>query len=140
RTVVPTPHSATDTEFTWEFPVLGQYRMSTRKLSPFVEGGPSFRPAENREQIGITAGSGVEMRLRTLRLTPGLRYTHWGYNGKYPGAKQNQVQFVLGIDGPESTEPISAFGHKVTFDVLAGFALTGGLRTRSTSFSKRPEI
>ncbi len=135
RTLVPTTHSATITQFTWEFPVLGRYRMISHKLSPFIEGGSSFRPAENREQIGITAGSGVELRLRTLRLTPGLRYTHWGYNGKYVGANQNQVQFVLGIDGPESTEPISGFGYKVSLGVVAGLALTDGLRTRSYSFS-----
>ena len=32
---------------TWEIPVLAKYRLSTRTLVPFVEGGPSFRVAGN---------------------------------------------------------------------------------------------
>jgi hypothetical protein len=28
----------------WEFPVLGRYRLSRLPLSPFLEAGPSYRP------------------------------------------------------------------------------------------------
>jgi len=129
------------TEFTWEFPVLGRYQMSGRKLKPFVEGGPSFRPAENREQFGVTVGAGVERRLQMLRVSPAVRYTYWGYTGgRYPALNQNQFQFVLGIDGPESTDAISAGGHEVSLRVVAGLALTDGLQTRSDSFTDALEI
>jgi hypothetical protein len=136
----PRTQSSIETEFSWEFPVLGRYQMSGRKLNPFVEGGPSFRPAENREQFGFTAGGGVEMRLQSLRLSPALRYTRWVNTGNYIGAIQDQLQFVLGIDGPDSTEPVSAFGRKVSLGIVAGLALTDGLRTSTVSFSDNLDI
>jgi len=139
-TVVPFTYSFAATEFTWEFPVLGRYQTHGRKLNPFLEGGPSFRPAENRELYGVTAGAGLQMRLRNLRLFPSLRYTHWVNNGKYVGLNQDQFQFVVGIDGNESPEPVSAFGHKVSLGIVAGLALTDGLQTRSESFTNVLEI
>jgi len=137
---VPMTRSSTGTEFTWEFPILGKYQMSGGRMKPFIEAGPSFRPAENREQTGVTAGAGFELPLRTMRLAPALRYSHWGYNGKYIGANWDQLQFVLGIDGPRSEETMSAFGHKISLSVIAGLALTGALRTGSESFTNTLEI
>jgi hypothetical protein len=121
-------YAATETEFTWEFSLLGKYRIPVSKVSPFVVGGPSFRPAENREQYGFTFGGGVEWKTTHLRLTPALRYSRWRDDGKYIGLNQHQLQFVLGIDGQPSTERISAFGHKLSLGVEAGLALTDGLR------------
>jgi hypothetical protein len=121
----------TETQFTWEFPVLAKYQMSGRKVNPFIEGGPSFRPAENREQYGITAGGGVEIRMRSLRFSPGLRYSRWGLHGKNVSANQNQLQLVVGIDRPSATESISVFGRKISLAAVAGYALTGGLRTQT---------
>jgi hypothetical protein len=137
---VPMTHSSTGTDFTWEFPVLGKYQMSGGRIKPFMEAGPSFRPAENREQTAVTAGAGFELPLRTMRLSPSLRYSRWGYNGKYVGANRDQLQFVLGIDGPRSEEPVSAFGHRISLSVIAGLALTGALRTRTESFTNTLEI
>jgi hypothetical protein len=107
---------------------------------PFLEGGVSYRPAENREQLGLTAGAGVELALGPLRLSPVLRYSHWGDNEKYLGAIRDQFQFLVGIDGKESSEPFSAFGHKVSFDVMAGVALTGGFQTRTESYNNSLSI
>jgi len=132
--------SSNGAEFTWEFPVLGKYQISGGRMKVFIEAGPSFRPAENREQTGATAGVGMELALRTMRLSPALRYSHWGYNGKYVGANRDQLQFVLGIDGLLNEETISAFGHKISLSVVAGLALTGALRTRSESFTNTLEI
>ena len=133
----PFTHTAIGTDFSWEFPVLGRYQMPGRKWSPFVEGGPSFRPAENREQFGFTAGGGVELRLHGLRLSPGLRYTRWQATF---GAIQDQFQLVAGIDGTDSAEPVTAFGRKVSLGVVAGLALSDGLRTRVSSFTDQLEV
>src|SRR5262245_52452870 len=51
----------TSTEFTWEFSLLGKYRLSASGVKPFVELGSSFLPIENSDQTGITAGSGIEL-------------------------------------------------------------------------------
>jgi len=134
-TLVPFTYSSTATEFTWEIPILAKYRRTGKKANPFLEGGVSYRPAENREQLGVTAGGGMELDLGSLRLSPMLRYTHWAHNDQYIGAIQDQFQFLVGIDGRESNEPFSAFGHKVSFGVMAGLALTGGFPTRTESYS-----
>jgi hypothetical protein len=63
-----------------------------------------------------------------------------GMQLKYVGLNQDQFQFVVGIDGSESPEPISAFGHKASLGIVAGLALTGGLQTRSQSFTNALEI
>jgi hypothetical protein len=127
-TRMPFTRTATETEFTWEFPVLGRYQMSLGRLKPFVEGGPSFRPAENRELTGITAGGGVEIPIGRIRLTPSLRYTHWQNSGQYLGANPDQLQFILGVDSP-AEHRVSVFGHKVSMSILGGMALTDGLKT-----------
>jgi hypothetical protein len=134
-TLVPTTYSFMGTDFTWEIPILAKYRRTGEKANPFLEGGASYRPAENREQLGVTAGAGVELDVVSLRLSPMLRYTHWAHNDRYIGANQDQFQFLVGIDGKESSEPFSAFGHKVSFGVMAGLALTDGFQTRTESYS-----
>jgi len=139
-TRIQSTYSFTATEFTWEIPILARYRHTGRKAVPFLEGGVSYRPAENREQLGLTAGAGVELALGPLRLSPVLRYSHWGDNEKYLGAIRDQFQFLVGIDGKESSEPFSAFGHKVSFGVMAGVALTGGFLTRTESYNNSLSI
>src|SRR5262245_24901316 len=62
-TLTSTTYSTTGTEFAWEFPVLVKYKFGGRKIRPFAEAGPSFRPAENREMYGMTAGMGIESQL-----------------------------------------------------------------------------
>jgi hypothetical protein len=138
-TLLPFTYAYTGTEFTWEFSARGKYRIPAGKLSPFIEGGPSFRPAENREQYGITAGGGVEFNSGPLRFAPALRYTRWLDEGRYPAMKRNQLQFVLGIDRP-STERVSVFGRKLSLGLVAGLALTDGLRRYTTSSTDILEI
>jgi hypothetical protein len=130
-TRMPFTRVDTGTEFTWEFPVLGRYQMSGRRLKPFVEGGPSFRPAENREETGITAGGGIEIPLDWVRLTPSLRYTHWRYSAQYLGANQDQLEFVLGVAGRTTEHPVSVFGYKISLSMVGGMALTDGLKTNT---------
>ena len=55
-TLSSTSYSTTRTEFAWEFPVMAKYKFAARHMLPFIEAGPSYRPAENRELYGIAAG------------------------------------------------------------------------------------
>jgi len=86
---------------TWEFPVLGRYKFEAGRLKPFVEAGPSFRLlTENSSLFGITAGTGLEVRLRAFKVAPTLRFTHWGPQGTHSPSAQviaNQVEFLTGF-------------------------------------------
>jgi len=93
------------TPSTWEWPVLVKYRPPVRgPVRPFVVAGPSFRtrhdpaPAEP-SQFGGALGAGIELRLGRFRISPGLRYTRWGYDGDYPRAatKRDQIEFLTGL-------------------------------------------
>src|ERR1035441_2970944 len=64
---------------TWEIPVLAKYRLSTRTLVPFVEGGPSFRVAGNLNSTNpshhrLAVGVGTDIRLRRFKIAPAIRY------------------------------------------------------------------
>lgn len=106
-----------DTSFvvlTWQFPVMAKYRLlpepasGSRRLTPFLEGGPTFRLSGNHNwttpsHFGVTAGAGVETRLlRWLRVSPTLRYTRWRTDGpttlsNVPRTKADQLEALVGI-------------------------------------------
>jgi hypothetical protein len=71
---------------TWEFPVLAKYRFLAGSLTPFVEGGPSFRLTQvlltGASPYGATAGAGIEGRLRDLTIAPRIRHTRWARDGR----------------------------------------------------------
>jgi hypothetical protein len=95
------------TFYTWEIPVLAQYRFLRLALGkPYVEAGPSFRKFIDRDSneasSGITVGAGIEFRLLKLRLKPDFRYTRWGAdtvfaNAPYAPSNRNQVEFSAGL-------------------------------------------
>ena len=95
----------TDTQSfnTWSFPLLGKYRFSTHGMKPFLEAGPAFRGAKaliGSSPYGVTAGVGIEARLRRLAIAPSVRYTHWGPDsGPFEGFVpfQNQVAVLSGF-------------------------------------------
>ena len=86
---------------TFEFPVLGKYKFGAGRVKPFVEAGPSFRLlTENSSLFGISAGTGLEVRLRSLKIAPVLRLTHWGPQGGHSPSTAiipNQVEFSAGF-------------------------------------------
>jgi hypothetical protein len=86
---------------TWEFPALGKYKFGAGRATPFLEAGPSFRlETENSSVFGISAGAGLELRLRTLKIAPALRFTHWGPQGYHSPSTDiilNQVEFLTGL-------------------------------------------
>jgi hypothetical protein len=79
------------------------------------------------------------MKLHHLSFSPTVRYTHWANDGRYLGLNQDQLQFVLGLDGPESQERFSAFGQKISVGFVGGIALTDALHRSSMPFNA-PEI
>lgn len=131
-TTAPLTRTTTGTAFSWEFPVLATYQFSGTRMTPFIQGGPSFRPVENAEIFGFTAGGGVKLRFADLTFSPAIRYTRWDRRDRYLGLNEDQIQFVVGIDGPESPERVSAFGRNLSVGFIGGFGLTDGLKRSST--------
>ena len=81
----------------WEFPVLLKHRLTKSSVRPFLALGPSFRlPKVDLSIFGVTAGAGVELQLRRIKIAPGVRYTRWGPS-ESPGVSRNQVQILAGI-------------------------------------------
>jgi len=98
------------TVLTWQFPVLGKYRLAASKLAPFVEGGPSLRLSGNTNgympsRYGVVVGAGVEANAGLLRLTPEVRYTRWAKDQfafgtpryDYARTAANQLEILFGF-------------------------------------------
>jgi hypothetical protein len=100
----PTLESRIDT---WEFPVLAKYRMPLPVVKPYIEGGPAFRAnsaslARHMSGTGVSAGIGVEARIGHLRVSPEVRYTHWGSDSTYSTpyhavSYPNELEFLAGV-------------------------------------------
>jgi hypothetical protein len=116
---------------TWEIPLLAKYRLLTGGMRPFVEGGPSFRTTGNLNSTqpshrGITAGIGVEMQWRKLKISPAVRYTRWQQdNPRYSPTltKPDQVEFVLGFSA-ESASHWRPLGSFASIGLVLGTNLT----------------
>jgi opacity protein-like surface antigen len=108
----------------WEFPILLKYRLPVPLVKPFAEVGyaprvmngsitsGAFSPPSTStssehlpDSQGLVIGGGVQFAIGRLRLSPGVRYTHWNNTpimGTYvegPGfeSTQNQVDVLVGI-------------------------------------------
>lgn len=117
----------------WEVPVLLKYKLPIPFLKPFVEAGVAPRlmsgasldvngsyidsstgivtsgqshgAADWPNSFGSVFGGGVQFGIRSLRLAPEVRYTHWNstpinVNGPYGydfHSTQNQVDLLLGV-------------------------------------------
>jgi hypothetical protein len=85
----------------WKFPLLAKYRFDAGRIKPFAELGPSLRippGGTSYAHYGATAGLGVEMRVRKLKIAPAIRYTRWGPD-QFPGSSErlNQAEFLTGF-------------------------------------------
>lgn len=85
---------------TWEFPVVAKVKLESGRFRPFAEAGPSFRlPVEHISAAGFTAGGGIEIRWRMLKIAPTIRYTRWK-DALFPywtideRLRSNQVEFL----------------------------------------------
>lgn len=104
----------------WELPLLAKFRMPGVVLHPYFDGGYSFRtlqglsqfgsavaagnPSElkNNSTRGVVLGAGFEVRVPFLRLSPELRFTHWGSKafestGGALSSRQNQLDLLIGV-------------------------------------------
>jgi len=92
---------------TWEFPTLLKYRFSTPKARPLSNWVHRFVPwAMLRLPLlpstGITAGTGVEIGIAKLKVSPTFRFTRWAPDGTSGNSNAahaflNQAQLLLGI-------------------------------------------
>jgi hypothetical protein len=110
-TVCPS-YTSSGTRKSWEFPLVGKFRLPTPLIKPTVEAGPSFRTLgsdpinklQNLSTHGFTVGGGVEFKFRWLRTGPEIRYTRWGADAAPIAfdiprqlSNRNQVEFLVGL-------------------------------------------
>jgi Outer membrane protein beta-barrel domain len=121
----------------WEVPLLLKYHTPGLPVGTFIEVGPFFQglgqirqtrttrrfdsgvPLEVtrtntpddlgywRTNSGFVFGGGIELRMKSLKLSPGARTTMWRHKSLYSttaasydgllGFEQNQVEFLMGI-------------------------------------------
>ncbi len=135
----------TQTHSTWEFPLLVKYRVPVSRFRPFAAFGPSFRPVGTSSGLshhGITAGAGLEIPLRGVRIAPALRYTRWSAANQSPfgGAILNQFEFLVGLDRPYTLVGPSAFGQKISLGAIVGLGLGRDFRPETgATFVQVPE-
>ena len=91
---------------TWEFPVLGKFRLRQQGPRPFLAVGPSFRlPKHNLPVYGATIGAGVELLVKELKIAPTVRYTRWTHERAIvpggpiidSGVRRDQIRLLIGI-------------------------------------------
>jgi hypothetical protein len=96
----------------WEIPIVGKYRFHAPIGKPYVEAGPTFRALGNLGPVvsafnekfsekGFTLGAGVDFKIPFVRISPEIRYSHWGADNTSPGnvvsSNQNQAELLLGV-------------------------------------------
>lgn len=88
---------------TWEFPILGKKYFQLHNWRPFIAAGPTFRAISgfgDPSHFGVTAAAGAEFSWRKLRITPSVRYSHWGEgdgNNSPYGLYRNQSALLVGF-------------------------------------------
>ena len=121
----------------WQVPVLAKHRFHWRPADPFLEAGPSLRtvgvytkgyPAH----LGVTAGVGVAVPIKRIRLEPTIRYTHWG---KYGDTVTDRLEFFVGLNTTAVEAPHWApLGSHLAIGALLGVPLIDEYRTFRNQF------
>jgi opacity protein-like surface antigen len=100
----------------WEFPLVGKYRLGAGLVKPYFGAGLAFlhlsglrlveQELRKRSNTGLVLEAGVEIRAAVLRVSPEIRYTHWGSeNFQEPATgltsslrtRRNQAEFLIGV-------------------------------------------
>jgi opacity protein-like surface antigen len=113
----------------WEFPIYGKFEIVPGPVRPFLDAGVSVRhlsgisqvrsvlsgvtlntvnidnpPEFNKDtDVGFVFGGGIAFKISRVRVSPELRYTHWGgENLRDPinsllRTNRNQGEFLLGL-------------------------------------------
>ncbi len=97
----------------WEYPVLGKFRLPGVLVRPYVEGGFSYnrltdivKPFQTaitnpRDLVaavsrpGFVMGGGIEIGSKKLRLQPGLRWSRYNMTTLIPSV--NSIDFLVGL-------------------------------------------
>lgn len=127
---VDTFFRAATTANAWDVPLLLKWRFAPGPIKPYISVGPTFRgvtnirqrvteffvppqqqrttetsnPAEleNRFGTGFTLAGGIQLGSGHLRVSPEIRYIHWGWDSFRDtqgllGTNRNEASFLLGI-------------------------------------------
>ena len=85
----------------WDFPLMLRYRAGLGPVRPFVAGGGSFNTltditAPTSNAAGLVLGTGVELKVPFVRITPEIRYTRrFSDQLNLDGLRSNRNQFVF---------------------------------------------
>jgi hypothetical protein len=131
---------------TWQFPILAKYRLQGERWTPFLEAGPSFRTAGNLNSsdpshYGFTAGAGIDLQWKKLRIAPTVRYTRWAKDNNVGGAEiaSNQVEILVGLSG-QSEVGGRPLGRHISLGFQVGTNLRGDYRTENLAHEGNPPI
>jgi len=105
----------------WEFPILGKFRIPGKILRPYVDAGIAFNSlsglsgtvlsatglsnastAPTKTGKGFVAGVGLDVHFAFIHIEPEVRYTHWG-SARFMDplnlvrGSQNQAEVMVGI-------------------------------------------
>jgi opacity protein-like surface antigen len=90
----------------FEFPLLAKYKFPGKLARLYVDGGFVFRSItdvpllQDATSKGFAFGAGIQYNLKLIKISPELRYTHWGnepFKGVDLGSARNQTEFLIGI-------------------------------------------
>jgi hypothetical protein len=90
----------------WQFPVVGKYKFGEKRLTPYIETGPTFRETSSHlnrylSNSGVTAGLGVDTTFWKLHIAPEVRYIHWSKDAPDAGllyaSRRNQAELLVGL-------------------------------------------
>ncbi len=92
-----------------EFPLLAKWEITPGPIRPFIDGGVSFRHVflsnnpgflTNPTTTGGVLGAGITLKAGPIRISPEIRYTHWGSTAlQLPSFRsvRNQGDFMIGF-------------------------------------------
>ena len=84
----------------WQFPLLAKLSLwaplGSHFVVPIVEAGPSLRISGAVSHFGVSAGTGVALRLGPIKVSPVLRYTRWQATAN-SNAKPNELNLLVGF-------------------------------------------
>ncbi len=85
----------------WDFPLMLRYRAGVGPVRPFIAGGGTFNAitdvsAPTSNAAGVVFGTGVEIKIPFVRITPEIRYTRrFSDQLDLDGLRSNRNQFVF---------------------------------------------
>ena len=84
----------------WDFPIVGKYKMPGLIARPYAEAGFTFNTSFNLEnRKGLVLGVGVDIALPKVHIAPEIRYTRFNQNVTLQSLLRNvnQAEVLVGI-------------------------------------------